>query len=42
MPTRKKIVIDTDFGTDVDDALALALALASPEIEIVSIFTVAR
>lgn len=29
MPTR--VILDTDIGTDVDDALALALILASPE-----------
>jgi purine nucleosidase len=28
------VVFDTDIGTDVDDALALALALGSPEIEL--------
>jgi purine nucleosidase len=28
------IVLDTDIGTDVDDAVALALALASPEIDV--------
>lgn len=36
---RKKVVIDTDFGTDADDAIAVALALASDEIE-VQAFTV--
>lgn len=28
------IVLDTDIGTDVDDALALVLALASPELDL--------
>lgn len=28
------ILLDTDIGTDVDDAIALALALASPEIDL--------
>src|SRR5262245_18393688 len=37
----RRIVLDTDIGTDVDDALALALALASPEIELVAVTTVA-
>jgi len=37
---RRRIVLDTDIGTDVDDALALALALASPEIELVAVTTV--
>ena len=36
----KKILIDTDIGGDVDDALALALALNSLELEIVGITTV--
>ncbi len=36
----KKILIDTDIGGDIDDALALALALNSPEVEIVGISTV--
>ena len=37
---RKKILIDTDIGDDTDDALALAFALNSPEIEISAITTV--
>lgn len=28
----KRVILDTDIGTDVDDCLALALALASPEL----------
>ena len=28
----KLILLDTDIGTDVDDCLALALILASPEL----------
>jgi inosine-uridine nucleoside N-ribohydrolase len=36
---RTKIVLDTDIGDDVDDAFALALALQSPEIEIVGVTT---
>ncbi len=35
-----KTVLDTDIGTDVDDALALALALNSPEIELLAITVV--
>jgi purine nucleosidase len=31
------IVLDTDMGSDVDDALCLALAMAAPEIELVAI-----
>ncbi len=37
-----RILFDTDIGDDIDDALALALALESPEIEIVGITTVFR
>jgi purine nucleosidase len=37
---KKAFVLDTDIGSDVDDALALALALASPELELVAITTV--
>lgn len=37
-----RIILDTDMGTDVDDALCLALALASPEFEIVAVTTVSR
>ena len=36
----RRIVLDTDIGTDVDDALTLALALASPELELVAVTTV--
>ncbi len=35
-----KIVLDTDIGTDVDDALALAFALNSPEIELLAVTVV--
>lgn len=34
------IILDTDLGDDIDDALALALALASPEIELRGVTTV--
>jgi purine nucleosidase len=34
------VVFDTDIGTNVDDALALALALASPEIRLVAVTVV--
>jgi purine nucleosidase len=37
---KEKIIIDTDIGDDIDDALAIALALNSPEIEVVGITTV--
>ncbi len=32
-----KLILDTDIGTDVDDAWALALCLSSPEIELLSV-----
>lgn len=35
-----KIIIDTDLGDDVDDAAAIALAVNSPEIEVIGITTV--
>jgi purine nucleosidase len=34
-----KIIIDTDIGDDIDDAFALALALASPEVEVLGVTT---
>jgi purine nucleosidase len=37
----RPILLDTDIGSDVDDALALGLALASPELELVAVTTVA-
>src|SRR5450755_563381 len=36
---QEKIIIDTDIGTDIDDAFAIALALRSPELDIVGIST---
>ncbi len=36
----KRIILDTDVGTDVDDALAIALAAASPELLMEGITTV--
>ena len=43
----QKIIIDTDpamsvFGRDVDDALAIALALNSPELEVLLGLTVKK
>jgi purine nucleosidase len=38
--TPEKIIIDTDIGDDIDDAFAVALALRSPEVNIVGITTV--
>lgn len=37
---KHKILLDTDIGDDIDDALALALALEMPEIELVGVTTV--
>jgi purine nucleosidase len=36
----KRMILDTDIGTDVDDCLALALALASPELDLIGVTTV--
>jgi inosine-uridine nucleoside N-ribohydrolase len=36
---KTKIILDTDIGDDIDDAFALALALRSPEVEILGITT---
>lgn len=35
-----KVILDTDIGSDIDDALALALALKSDEIDLVGVTTV--
>src|SRR5438309_11804440 len=35
----EKVIIDTDIGDDIDDAFALALALRSPELQILGITT---
>ena len=40
MPDPIPIVVDTDIGADPDDALALLLALASPEVELVGVTVV--
>jgi len=37
---RIRILLDTDIGTDVDDAFALALILHSPELELLGVTTV--
>ncbi len=39
---RQKILIDTDIGDDIDDAVAIALGLKSENIEIIGITTVFR
>jgi purine nucleosidase len=35
----EKVIIDTDIGDDIDDAFAIALALKSPELDILGIST---
>ena len=35
----EKIIIDTDIGDDVDDAFALALAVRSPELQVLGVMT---
>ena len=35
-----KVILDTDIGTDVDDALALAVLLGSKDVELIGISTV--
>lgn len=42
MDERIKIIIDTDAGDDIDDAFAVALAVNSPELDILGITTVYR
>jgi inosine-uridine nucleoside N-ribohydrolase len=39
MATPNKVIIDTDVGTDIDDAFAIALALASPDVTLLGITT---
>jgi len=38
--TRLPILLDTDVGTDVDDAIAIALAMAAPELDLRAVTTV--
>lgn len=42
MSPRRRIVLDTDMASDVDDALCLALALAAPELEVLAVTCVGR
>jgi inosine-uridine nucleoside N-ribohydrolase len=35
----EKVIIDTDIGDDIDDAFALALAVRSPELQILGVMT---
>jgi inosine-uridine nucleoside N-ribohydrolase len=41
-PKKVPVVIDTDIGADIDDAFALALAVASPELDVLGVTTVGR
>ena len=40
MIEKEKIIIDTDIGDDIDDAFAIAYAMASPELDIIGVTTV--
>src|SRR5207244_4448004 len=39
-PPRVPVILDTDIGTDLDDVFALALVLASPELDLRAVTTV--
>jgi inosine-uridine nucleoside N-ribohydrolase len=39
-PEKIPILLDTDIGSDIDDAFAIALALASPEVDLQGVTTV--
>ena len=39
-PTKIPVILDTDIGTDIDDAFALALIINSPEFELLGVTTV--
>ncbi|MFZ0961715.1 MAG: nucleoside hydrolase [Terriglobia bacterium] len=39
-PARIPIILDTDIGSDIDDAFALALIIKSPEFELLGVTTV--
>jgi inosine-uridine nucleoside N-ribohydrolase len=41
-PEKIPILLDTDIGSDIDDAFALALALASPELDLQGVTTVSE
>jgi inosine-uridine nucleoside N-ribohydrolase len=40
-PEKIPLILDTDIGTDIDDAFALALILKSPELDLLAVTTVA-
>src|ERR671924_236556 len=37
---RRPVVLDTDIGSDVDDALALAMLFGAPEVDLLGVTTV--
>ena len=39
-PVKIPVILDTDIGTDIDDAFALALIIKSPEFELLGVTTV--
>jgi len=39
-PPRAPVILDTDIGTDIDDAFALALIIDSPELQLLGVTTV--
>src|SRR5262245_14824798 len=39
-PAKVPVILDTDIGTDLDDVFALALILASPELDLRAVTTV--
>ncbi len=41
-PPPAPVILDTDIGDDIDDALALSLALQSPELNVLAVTTVLR
>jgi inosine-uridine nucleoside N-ribohydrolase len=41
-PDRIPLVLDTDIGSDIDDAFAVALILASPEVDLRGVTTVGK
>ncbi len=39
-PAKTPVILDTDIGTDIDDAFALALIISSPELDLQGVTTV--
>src|SRR5271169_2024723 len=39
-PAKIPVILDTDIGSDIDDAFALALIIHSPEFELLGVTTV--